>query len=116
MPRADGIPTLAEILVDQIISSVGKTEQLDGKTVIAELAAKLEHNPSIRELEDYLGVDRSRKKPWPLEEDCKSCPEHKDGPHRFGCFIHGARANQPIIGVNKSSDGTFHVASSNKKQ
>lgn len=30
-------------------------------------------------------------KTWPPEEDCPACPSHKDGPHKFGCAIGGAR-------------------------
>lgn len=109
MPRSNGQPTLAEILVDSIIHMVGKSDTLDGVTVIAELTTKLGRNPSPGEVEDYLGVDRSRHKSWPIEEDCKGCDMHKDGPHRFGCRIHGARTTQLVVSASENPDGSFTV-------
>lgn len=57
---------------------------------------------------EILGITREefeaeppRTKPWPIEEDCLGCDQHKDGPHRFGCTLHGARAGQLRVSVVK---------------
>jgi hypothetical protein len=65
MPRADGTPTIAEM---------------------------------IAEVDEVETDDRSRKQ-WPPEEDCPGCDKHRDGPHRFGCTLHGVRATQVVLPV-----------------
>ena len=40
-------------------------------------------------------------KPWPPEEDCPGCDKHKDGPHRFGCTVHGKRSLKFTVNLRK---------------
>lgn len=49
----------------------------DGKPTIAEIIGDEEED------------DRDDK-PWPVEDDCPTCPGHKDGPHKFSCATGGA--------------------------
>ncbi len=43
------------------------------------------------------------------EGQCPSCPEPKEGPHRFSCAYGGARATQVALPVTRPDDGTFSV-------
>jgi hypothetical protein len=47
----------------------------------------------IHPIETYFeeDVDDRTGRPWPPEEDCPGCGQHKDGPHRFTCRVAGAR-------------------------
>ena len=56
-------------------------------------------SPTIADLLGRDGdavYDRSDK-PWPPDQDCKGCDKHQDGPHRFGCLIHGRTAHQLTV-------------------
>ena len=91
MPRVDGKPTIAEILIKSIIDEVDKSNVLDGQEVLTELRAKFGQEPSIDQIYDYVGFDKRKDKSWPVEEDCKSCDRHRNGPHRFSCSIGGKK-------------------------
>lgn len=96
-PRADGTPTIMEITVKSMMDE----EDIEGDPVevIARVKAKIGRDPEDEDIMREFGIDPRRDKPWPPEEDCQGCDKHKDGPHRFGCSIHGKR--QVTFTVNK---------------
>jgi len=59
---------------------------------------------------NYEPRDPRDGKPWPPEEDCKGCPNHKDGPHKLGCLIHGKNQlviqakGRPVMSYNPLTD------------
>ena len=60
----------------------------DGKPTIAEIVAELENDPR-------------EGKTWPPEEDCPGCDQHRDGPHRFGCSLHGKQQLRVTIALKE---------------
>lgn len=49
----------------------------------------MDHSPRLRPIHEYMDEeeDPRRDKPWPPEEDCPGCPEHRDGPHKMSCVV-----------------------------
>ena len=88
MPRPDGTPTILELLTESAIEDVGK--DLKATEVLAQLRDQLGREPAHDDVMRFLGIDPRADKPWPPWEDCAGCPSHKDGPHKFGCQLHGA--------------------------
>jgi hypothetical protein len=107
MPRADGTPTILELIVPEYLDEAGRDD--DPVTFLADLEAKLGHTPSWEEIDTELGLDRRALsgKTWPQEEDCPGCDGHRDkGPHRFSCHAQGGgQLVVPMIEV----DGKFKV-------
>lgn len=62
-----------------------------------------DHYPTHEEIVQACGIviDPREDKPWPKEEDCPGCDKHKDGPHRFGCTVHGARQLKISVDVTE---------------
>lgn len=87
MPRPDGTPTIAEMLAEGEEDEEIKNILLTQGTEAAEI----------------FRAKHRRTKPWPPEEDCPGCPEHRDGPHKFGCSVGGAR--QLVIPMTRKRDG-----------
>lgn len=90
MPRQDGTPTINEMLKDmraEVCEACG-----------GELPP-WDDNPAGMNDPPWRNGDtcseacfrKNAGKTWPKEEDCPGCPCHKDGPHKFGCTIGGAR-------------------------
>lgn len=57
----------------------------DGKPTIAEILASCADDFDPREY-----------KPWPEEEDCSGCDQHKNGPHRLSCHMAGGYMRIPV--------------------
>jgi hypothetical protein len=65
--------------------------------------------PTEKEILAECGIviDPREDKPWPKEEDCQGCDKRKEGPHRFGCSIHGAR--QVKLPMREGPDGKLVI-------
>lgn len=101
---------LAELFVDEAIEEAGKTGEVTGPEVLAAMRKKLGREPQWEEIGAFLGVDPRKYKPWPVEEDCPGCDQHRDSDqHRFGCSVRGARASQRILGATLTPDGKMLV-------
>jgi len=40
---------------------------------------------------------------------CTGCPQPKEGPHKFSCYVGGAKASQVILPASKSSEGKYTI-------
>lgn len=111
MPRENGQATITEIMIECMIEEHGKAGELDFLAIIEEVQKLLGHYPTWQEVTEHLaeryGLVEKRDKPWPIEEDCQGCDQHKDGPHRFGCSLRGVR--QLVVYANQTPDGKFQV-------
>lgn len=102
-------PTRPRIVVIMTSTTIGQRlgKSYDEATEMAQAAFdKLhtdDHYPTEEEILAECGIviDPREDKPWPKEEDCRGCDSHKDGPHRFGCSIHGARQMKLYVKENK---------------
>jgi hypothetical protein len=97
MPRKDGTPTIMEMVVEGMMEDAGR--EGDPAEFIAQVKSKIGREPEYEDIGRELGIDPRRDKPWPPDEDCKGCDKHKDGPHRFGCTVHGK--NQIVLSVTR---------------
>lgn len=52
--------------------------------------------------------EEAQSKPRP-EWMCSGCDQPKEGPHRFSCYVGGARATQLVVPATRKEDGTFVV-------
>lgn len=105
-------PRIVVIMASTVIS-----QRLNKSRDEAEAAAQAafnklrtdDHYPTEGEILAECGVviDPREDKPWPEEEDCRGCDKHKDGPHRFGCSLHGAR--QPKFYASTTKDGRIQI-------
>lgn len=59
----------------------------DGSPTIPEMLGFKDHD-EMRAAHEAQAADRTDK-PWPPEEDCPGCPNHRDGPHKMECAVRG---------------------------
>lgn len=97
-PRSDGTPTIQEMLAEDLIEAAGLN--INAAEFLAGLRQSLNRDPEFEDMEAALGLDPRRHKPWPIEDDCPGCDQRKEGPHRFGCTLHGKR-QLVIPGIKK---------------
>lgn len=114
IPMADG-KTRPRIVILQAEVTIGmrlnKTRD-EAREMAQEAFNKLhttDHYPTHEEIVAECGVviDPREDKPWPKEEDCPGCDKHRDGPHRFGCTVHGKR--QMVLPATMTPDGKIKV-------
>lgn len=93
MPRADGTPTIAEIIFEP-------DDHVSGCTPYTCVCPPDAWGRKKGQTAHY-GHD------WPSEEDCPRCDAHRGGPHRLSCAAGGAYRAQ--FDVEQTPDGRLVV-------
>lgn len=67
------------------------------------------HTPDCPVHAAYLKLEKAKAEYVRPDWMCEGCDKPKEGPHRFSCYVKGARASQVVLPATQNPDGTFSV-------